>query len=218
MKLAANALPRSAFPPDYQNDLNSLASVPITPSLVSVLSVWMDGISYVPSPTYKPYDGSDVAWRRAPQGTIRIAGSETASNLSAAFIGTFPNDTSGFQMGVAGMGGVRPIRNDTNLNNLVKPFKEIYDTALTVMAIMLDMASADVHGRKLGATYTCATTHKEWKPALSLIAVMFANSAGLFATVVTAMIFVSLFRHFKRYRVHPFPSSRPNHICIDGGA
>ncbi|KAG0143205.1 hypothetical protein CROQUDRAFT_96636 [Cronartium quercuum f. sp. fusiforme G11] len=191
LNLAANALPRSAFPPDYQTDPNSLAKVPITPTIVNELSAWIDGVSYVPSPNYIPYDGTDQAWQRAPQGTIRVGKSNSISNMSEAFRVTFINDTSGIQLGVAGMGGVRPIRNDTNLESLVSPFPEIYDSSLNAMAIMMDMATADVDGKQLGATYTCADTHKEWKPLLSLFAVMFANSAGLFATALAAMIFIA---------------------------
>ncbi|KAG0143788.1 hypothetical protein CROQUDRAFT_165149 [Cronartium quercuum f. sp. fusiforme G11] len=204
LKIPANKLPPSAFPPNYNNDVNAFARLPITPSLVVVLSAWLDGISYVPSPKYIPYDGSDAAWQRAPQGAIYIGGSETTTSMSTAFRATFRDDVSGLQMGVAGIGGVRPIRNDTNLEKLVAPFKEIFDASVNVMAIMMDMATADVHGKKLGATYSCTTTHKEWKPMLSLFSIMFANSAGLFATAMAAMIFIA-----SRYDTGPTePDSR----------
>lgn len=191
MNLGANALPASAFPPNYSNGTSPFTSVSITPSIVLELSAWIDGISYVPSPNYQPYDGSDSAWKLAPQGTIRVGKSESVTDMSSAFRSTFVNDTSGIQLGVAGIGGVRPITNVTEIRSLRAPFGEIYDASLRAMAIQMDMATADVHGRKLGATYTCTKKHKQWKPVISLFAVMFANSAGLFAAALTAMIFVS---------------------------
>jgi len=176
LSLPNGTFPSDSFPP-YGLNVTSppITDTSITPAKVLDTSMWMGGFKYLPSKD----GGTD-------HDIIR-GDSDNVLNITQAFQETYDAGATGFLLALAGIGGLM-LKATTGEPAVVTDMREyILSTGNT----MMNLASVDLNGRALGTSYLCTLTGSQWKPILSLIAVVLGNNAGMFAGILACLAFVA---------------------------
>lgn len=213
--VGSHTLPLSAYPPSYRSDQADLfRNVTFSNRDVTQVSIWIGDIDFQPSTRYKFRPNNDGS-NEMLQGKLFVHDSETPADFLTAFASTSTSSSSGFQLSVLGIGGVRPLGNEFDLKNLPDSISGLFQDSCATLSWMMNAAGADLNRRTIGATYLCTRTAKRWKPFLTLVSVAIGSSAGVFGAFLTVMIFVA--RKYDRKRSEEQDSVQENDQLETGG-
>ncbi|OAV89244.1 hypothetical protein PTTG_28755 [Puccinia triticina 1-1 BBBD Race 1] len=180
MSIPPHSLPRSAFPPGYneeQPDLNTS----IEWRQVTQLRSWLGNISLIPPPA----DGSS-------KEKIVIHNSTVVDTFFEAFKATDGvEESSGFETDVKDIGVVKPLGQVYNLTGMPKAWAEVFNESLSMNRGLMGAANRDLGGindKQIGVNYLCTNTTKEWQTVPNLVSVTVGSTLAVFSACFTLLV------------------------------
>ncbi|KDQ51545.1 hypothetical protein JAAARDRAFT_40995 [Jaapia argillacea MUCL 33604] len=194
LNFASGVIPQIRFPPYGQQGGPPPNDTSITPSASYDLSIWLDGIDYLPNPT--PSTGTENSGFGATHPIVLRSdvpgANDSMLDIGGAFEATVEDNlTSGMVLNLNGVGGVRL---QTQLLNSQIGFTEpavwtnMRNYSLSTLNLILDIASNDVNARGLESSYLCTVTSEEWKSLPSMVAMILGNNAALFGLIFGMLV------------------------------